>query len=151
MKRGIIVYAAHVREICFIIGDFNIPGIVWESQNTSTDRENRFMQVIQDNYLTQLRIQSNPFPLDLLITGRDKLISDISYMDPLGNSDHLLIGLFISAEVELTYKQHTKYRMHRGNYEEMNIHFNSMERKEERRGHSSVLAVNCTGISEITG
>ena len=72
----------------FIIGDFNMPGILWKSQNTSTYRENRFTQVIQYNYLKstergthKIKIKSNPV-LDLLITDREEFISDISNMDP---------------------------------------------------------------------
>ena len=85
-----------------ILGDFIYPKIKWEkvSCNTEVDsKEALFLEVVRDSYLTQylkertmIMANSQPSLLDLLLVSPGVDILDVEYIEPLGNSDHVLIN-----------------------------------------------------------
>jgi len=117
-----------------IMGDFNMPGIDWEAWNGHNNRDNCFIQTLQDHYLYQLvenptryRTGQNPSLVDLVLTNKEELISDLTYTDPLGKSDHLCLRFEIQVDPEKNDTTQLRYRMDRGDYEKMANMFQSCE------------------------
>ena len=76
------------RRVC-IMGDFNFRAIDWELMVGNSEADD-FLTVIQDNFLKQVinePTRGNNL-LDLVLTNRDSMVSDVDIGDHLGNSDH---------------------------------------------------------------
>ena len=61
------------------MGDFNFPDICWKYNTAERDRSQRFLECVEDNFLTQL--VSEPTRegalLDLLFVNREGLVDDV--------------------------------------------------------------------------
>ena len=89
-----------------ILGDFNFREIDWDQEISSASENHistKFLEICRDNFLTQqvdrytrYRDNSNPSMIDLIFTNMDNLVSDISYLPPLGNSDHVVLTFVIN-------------------------------------------------------
>ena len=87
----------------FIMGDFNYRNINWD--NLVGDQEAQsFVSVLQDSFLKQLISEPTREEniLDLLLTNRDDIVSDIVIGDALGNSDHKEVRYIIKWEEKCT-------------------------------------------------
>lgn len=124
----------HINEVCkdhnrahiVIMGDFNRPDIDWVNYNGKSDRDIKFIETLQDNFLTQFLDQptrhrqgQKPNIDDLLISNHEDIIQEIMYMDHLGKSDHLVIGFNIQCRPDCTNKRYTKYKIKRGDFQKM--------------------------------
>ena len=88
-----------------IIGDFNFREIDWKQETTSVSENHistKFLEICRDNFLiqqvdsfTRYRDDNNPSLIDLIFTNMDGLVSDILYLPPLGNSDHVVLNCVI--------------------------------------------------------
>ena len=89
-----------------ILGDFNFREIDGDQEISSASENHistKFLEICRDNFLTQqvdrytrYRDNSNPSMIDLIFTNMDNLVSDISYLPPLGNSDHVVLTFVIN-------------------------------------------------------
>ena len=83
----------YVASICsnqklLIVGDFNYPHINWQDFSAENEVEEKFIEVLQDNFMlqnvdfpTRARGQDNPHVLDLVLTN-DDFINDIDMLAP---------------------------------------------------------------------
>lgn len=81
-----------------IVGDFNFPEINWDSKDTNKPPSHpaaRFLETCMDSFLhqcvslpTRQRGQQEPSLLDLVLTNKPELVSDIEHRPPIGLSDH---------------------------------------------------------------
>ncbi len=104
-----------------IVGDFNLPGIDWESwtskSNSTTDLNFSFIESLRDCYLVQHvsrptrgRGINNPNVLDLIITNNITEINNLEYLSPLGKSDHCVLQFSIICDIKLQpYSKTKKY------------------------------------------
>ena len=100
-----------------LMGDFNCKEVEWESLETKGDSESWgsvLLELAMDNLMTQwvtektrYRGDDEPSRLDLVFSKEVDVIKDISYISPLGKSDHVLIEM----EIENT-----------GSYERIEMH-----------------------------
>ena len=81
-----------------VLGDFNYKYIDWPSMSSTVPMEKKFLDCIQDTYLTQhideptrWRGTDNPSLIDLVFTNEENMVNDIDYQAPLGKSDHAVI------------------------------------------------------------
>ena len=89
--------AANNRNV-LIIGDFNYPEISWELESSCTRPEHdaaKFLKACKDSYLSQCQLEPTryrdgqaPSLLDLVLTNRDEIITNIETCAGLGKSDH---------------------------------------------------------------
>lgn len=88
------------RRNLIIVGDFNIPQLVWplRSVPACTGFPAAFAETILSSGIHQLvmeptrfRENQRPSVLDLLLTNDPDLVSGITFMPPLGKSDHVCI------------------------------------------------------------
>ncbi|XP_050709044.1 uncharacterized protein LOC126993921 [Eriocheir sinensis] len=90
--------ASRYRNVC-VIGDFNYRNIEWDTLSGDQEAQD-LLDVIQDSFLKQLiRTPTREENiLDLLLTNREDIISNIEVGDSLGNSDHKEIRFNIKWE-----------------------------------------------------
>lgn len=85
-----------------IFGDFNFREITWPNcvYNGSNKSVNLFIDFLNNSHLIQLidkptrhRVHQNESTLDLIIVSDENLVSTVEYGDPIGISDHSVIGV----------------------------------------------------------
>jgi hypothetical protein len=113
-----------------LMGDFNYGSIDWKFIQVPDDithkREIMFLRNLRNNFLqqhvmepTRQRGSDTPHILDLVITN-DQFISDITYLSPLGRSDHSVLTFSCSLELDLELARNDdKWIFHKGNYNDL--------------------------------
>jgi len=85
-------------------GNFNYPNICWKSNTASCSQSSRFLERIEDNFLSQ--VISNPTLgdaiLDLVVTNATELIGDLKTGGSLGCSDRALVEQTLLREMGIT-------------------------------------------------
>ncbi|GAB0205364.1 hypothetical protein GRJ2_003002000 [Grus japonensis] len=82
------------RSLAFIfIGDFNCPDICWKGNTARHAQSRRFLQSIDDNFLTQVVEEPTRrgVLLDLVLTNKEGLVEDVKAGGSLGCSDHEMV------------------------------------------------------------
>uniref|UniRef100_A0A493TF21 Reverse transcriptase domain-containing protein n=1 Tax=Anas platyrhynchos platyrhynchos TaxID=8840 RepID=A0A493TF21_ANAPP len=86
--------------VLVLVGDFNFPDISWKHNTGQRKQSRRFLESVEDSFLTQL--VSEPTrggaPLDLLFTNREGLVEDVVVGTCLGQSDHETVEFTIFGE-----------------------------------------------------
>lgn len=124
-----------------IMGDFNYPGINWETWNihgeNTEKHEYKFIQKLQDIFLfqhinqpTRWRGSDNPHILDLIITKDEDSLSLLDYQSPLGKSDHCTIFFKIPCKIVVHLKRKQKICYKEANYIEINEELTKTNWKE---------------------
>ena len=93
-----------------MVGDFNCSNVKWEIFEGDEDENswgNRLLKLSMENMMiqrvtenTRFRGEDKPSRLDLVFTKEVELTRDISYMCPLGKSDHVILELKIMGPFE---------------------------------------------------
>jgi len=83
-----------------ICGDFNFKEVTWSDFSGSTTNSHivPFLGLVDDLFLfqhvdkpTRIRQGDSPSLLDLVFTNEENMITNLMYLPPLGNSDHICI------------------------------------------------------------
>ena len=109
-----------------LLGDFNVPKIDWENKDLKQGARNieiNFLNTINDCYLHQhvreitRRNNDEASTLDLIFTGEEEDVKNISLLPPLGDSDHdIVIADYVCEWIsKVEYKPRRMY--HKGNYD----------------------------------
>ena len=104
-----------------IMGDFNYKDIDWETESCSVSSDqpaSKFLQSCKDNFLVQMqrsstRFKNNQTPslLDLVLTNKEELITNIDTEAGLGKSDHVTLVISLSCKAKNTkYEPRLNYR-----------------------------------------
>ena len=108
------------------MGDFNFKYISWESLSSNVPTEQKFVDCILDNYLTQhcqeftrYRDGQQSSLLDLVLTQDDTIIGDVDYLAPLGISDHVTLTFRLNLLVEHIPTNTKKFHLNAGDYDGM--------------------------------
>jgi len=84
-----------------LVADFNFPDVCWKYNRADRKQSRRFLECVEDNFLTQL--VSEPTMegalLDLFFVNREGLVSDVMVGGHPGHSDHEMTALLILGEV----------------------------------------------------
>jgi len=107
-----------------VIGDFNYPSIDWDRwvcvENKSSS--SKFLETLMDNFLiqnvsypTRARSSDTPHILDLVLTA-DDIVSDITHMSPLGNSDHSILDIKCDFNCHSNVSTLNKFDFSKGNF-----------------------------------
>ena len=97
----LINFLSTVRHPSIIVGDFNFPGISWET-STSNSEGQSFLEAVQENFLIQhidFPTQKSGNILDLVLTTSENMMLGARDEGKLGNSDHSIIRIEIQMEV----------------------------------------------------
>ena len=115
-----------------LIGDFNLGKINWDNLQAvgcaRNSLEQKFIEQIMDCFLiqhtseaTRIREGQKPSMLDLVFSKEETTVEGITYHEPLGSSDHVLMNLSINTSLKgvLTEEKLGCYRFNRGDYDAM--------------------------------
>ena len=119
-----------------IMGDFNYPGIQWNSDPilVSNSYEQSFVDTIHHEALSQLvsqptrfRIGSEPHLLDLLLTNEVNMVENIEYCSSLGKSDHVCVKLLVNCfPANQDGTQSFTYNYNKGDYDKARYMINEL-------------------------
>ncbi|TRZ06974.1 hypothetical protein HGM15179_020133 [Zosterops borbonicus] len=84
-----------------LVGDFNLPDICWELNIAEKRQCRKFLECMDDNFLSQLvgEPTRGETKLDLLFRNRNGLVGDVVVGGQLGQSDHEIIEFSIIGEI----------------------------------------------------
>ncbi|TRZ07325.1 hypothetical protein HGM15179_019139 [Zosterops borbonicus] len=84
-----------------LVGDFNLPDICWELNTAEKGQSRKFLECMDDNFLSQLvgELTRGDTMLHLLFTNRDGLVGDVVVGGQLGQSDHEITEFSIFGEI----------------------------------------------------
>ena len=102
-----------------LLGDFNHPDICWKSNTASCRQSSRFLECIEDNFLSQ--VISTPTRgdaiLDLVVTNASELVGDVNIRGSLGCRDHALVELMLLRETGITKSIVRTLNVRRANFQ----------------------------------
>ena len=109
-----------------VFGDFNLPGIDWESLTFNSGEgslEYRFIEKVRDCFLTQhihaiTRSRGNERGniLDLVFTEDEGLVEEVKVLSPLGKSDHACILFNCLVNAPVTESKRVVYLYEKADY-----------------------------------
>jgi hypothetical protein len=112
-----------------IMGDLNFPEIDWDLEVSTVPGEHishDFMTACKDWFLyqhvhqpTRHRQQQKANILDLLFTNEKGMIEQLTYREPIGSSDHMVLNWTLRCYVAQPKSTVVKYLYDKGNYDEM--------------------------------
>jgi len=75
------------------VGDFNLPGVCWKYYTADSKESRRFLECVEDNFLTQLvsELTREGTLLGLLFVNWERLVGDVMVGGCLGHSNHEMI------------------------------------------------------------
>jgi len=84
------------------MGNFNLAGICWKFNTAERKQSRRFLECVEENFLTQLvnKPTSGGASLDLIFANREGLVGDVVVGGCLELSDHELIEFSVRGEVK---------------------------------------------------
>ena len=112
------------RNNTIVVGDFNYPTIDWDRWVCVDNKTscNKFLETLMDNFLiqnvlspTRARTSATPHILDLVLTAND-IVKDITYMSPLGNSDHSILEIKCDSNCYSNTSTANKFNFSKGNF-----------------------------------
>ena len=74
---------------CIIMGDFNHGNIKWDTLQSTGLEDQKFVCLVQDNFLTQhvLKPTRATRILDIVLSSQKELVDNVEIKEPLGSSD----------------------------------------------------------------
>ena len=74
---------------CIIMGDFNHGNIKWDSLQSTGVEHQRFLCLVQDNFLTQHVLEPTRAArvLDIVLSSQKEFVDNVVIQEPLGSSD----------------------------------------------------------------
>ena len=76
--------------VCIIMGDFNHGDIKWDSPQSTEVEDQRFLCLVQDNFLTQHVLEPTRAARvsDIVLSSQKDFVDNVVIQEPLGSSDH---------------------------------------------------------------
>uniref|UniRef100_K7F0U9 Endonuclease/exonuclease/phosphatase domain-containing protein n=1 Tax=Pelodiscus sinensis TaxID=13735 RepID=K7F0U9_PELSI len=102
-----------------IVDDFNYPHIDWVHVTSGQDAETKFLDTLNDCFLEQLVQEPTRGEaiLDLVLSGAQDLVQEVTITGPLGNSDHNIKTFNIPVVGRIPQQPNTvTFNLKKGNY-----------------------------------
>lgn len=142
-----------------LVGDFNLPNIFW-TQNKVLDKgslaEKRFFDFICINDFSQLvnHPTRNQNILDLVMTDRPDLISDLLIGPPFVTSDHCMVSFKLEIEYKPQIFENQKRSYDQSNFMEFNLNLSQIDwiqvfREVDTVNSDSIYSKFCEIIHEF--
>ena len=106
---------------CIIMGDFNHGNIKWDSLQSTLVEDQRFLCLVQDNFLTQHVLEPTRAArvLDIVLSSQKEFVDNVVIQEPLGSSDHNQLHFNINIKSDKTKVKQCRRDFRKGNYKEM--------------------------------
>ena len=87
---------------CIIMGDFNHGNIKWDSLQSTGVEDQRFLCLVQDNFLTQHVLEPTRAArvLDIVLSSQKEFVDNVVIQEPLGSSDHNQLHFNINIKLD---------------------------------------------------
>ena len=103
------------------MGDFNHGNIKWDSlQSTGVD-DQRFLCLVQDNFLTQHVLEPTRAArvLYIVLSSQKEFVDNVVIQEPLGRSDHNQLHFNLNIKSDKTKVKQCRRDFRKGNYKEI--------------------------------
>ena len=86
------------------MGDFNQGNVKWDSLQSTGDEDQRFLCLVQDNFLTQHVLEPTRAArvLDIVLSSQKEFVDNVVIQEPLGSSDHNQLHFNINKKSDKT-------------------------------------------------
>ena len=104
---------------CIIMGDFNHGNIKWDSLQSTGVEDQRFLCLVQDNFLTQHVLEPTRAArvLDIVLSSQKEFVDNVVIQEPLGSSDHNQLHFNIKSDKTKVKQRRRDFR--KGNYKKI--------------------------------
>ena len=99
------------------MGDFNQGNIKWDSQQSTGVEDQKYLCLVQDNFLTQHVLE--PTRAARVLSSQKEFVDNFVIQEPLGSSDHNQLHFNINIKSDKTKVKQCRRDFGRGNYEEI--------------------------------
>ena len=109
------------KEDCIIMGDFNHGNIKWDTLQSTGVEDQKFLCLVQDNFLTQHVLEPTRATriLDIVLSSKKELVDNVEIKEPLGSSDHNQMHFDINIKSDRTKVKQCRRDFRKGNYKEI--------------------------------
>ena len=106
---------------CIIMGDFNHGNIKWDTLQSTGVEVQKFLCLVQDNFLTQHVLEPTRATriLDIVLSSQKELVDNVEIKEPLGSSDHNQMHFDINIKSDRTKVKQCRRDFRKGNYKEI--------------------------------
>ena len=106
---------------CIIMGDFNHGNIKWDSLQSTGVEDQRFLCLVQDNFLTQHVLEPTRAArvLIIVLSSQKEFVDNVVIQEPLGSSDHNQLHFNINIKSDKTKVKQCRRDFRKGNYKEI--------------------------------
>ena len=106
---------------CIIMGGFNLGNIKWDTQQSTGVEDQKFVCLVQDNFLTQHVLEPTRAArvLDIVLSSQKEFVDNVEIQEPLGSSDHNQLHFKINIKSDKTKVKQCRRDFRRGDYEEI--------------------------------
>ena len=103
---------------CIIMGDFNHGNIKWDSLQSTGIEDQRFVCLVQDNFLTQRVLEPTRAArvLDIVLSSQKEFVDNVVIQEPLGSSDHNQLHFNINIKSDKSKVKQCRRDFWKGNY-----------------------------------
>ena len=108
------------KEDCIIMGDFNHGNIKWDTLQSTGVEDQKFLCLVQDNFLTQHVLEPTRATrvLDIVLSQKE-FVDNVEIKEPLGSSDHSQMHFNINIKSDKTKVKQWRMDFRKGNYKEI--------------------------------
>jgi ribonuclease P/MRP protein subunit RPP40 len=128
-----------------IVGDFNYPNIVWDTFECKSKKDEMFIDLVQECFLTQHVDEPTRGRniLDLVFTTEPNMVKNLLVSEHLSTSDHQIIQWDL--EVETLMRDHTKHNFSydKANYEGIKDELAKQQWRQIFENKSTEVMWNC--------
>ena len=106
---------------CIIMGDFNHGNIKWDTMQSTGVEDQKFLCLVQDNFLTQHVLEPTRATrvLDIVLSSQKELVDTVNIKEPLGSSDHNQMHFNINIKSDRRKVKQCRRDVGKGNYKEI--------------------------------
>ena len=103
------------------MGDFNHGNIQWDSLQSTGVEDQRFLCLVQDNFLTQHVLEPTRAArvLDIVLSSQKEFVDNVVIQEPLGSSDHNQLHFNINIKSDKIKVKQCRRDFRKGNYKEI--------------------------------
>ena len=106
---------------CIIMGELNHGNIKWDSLQRTGVEDQRFLCLVQDNFLTQHVLEPTRAArvLYIVLSSQKEFVDNVVIQEPLGSSDHNQLHFNINIKSDKTKVKKCRRDFRKGNYKEI--------------------------------
>ena len=129
---------------CIIMGDFNRGNIKWDTMQRRGLEDQKFLCLVQDNFLTQHVLEPTRATrvLYIVLSSQKELVDNVNIKEQLGSSDHNQMHFNINIKSERTKVKQCRRDFGKGNYKEIRKSLARIDWKDKMKNKTATECWN---------